>query len=75
MAIIEATMPDRPRVAVVIAAWGTLRYGELTELRRGDVIDRDGQIFVRVERAVTRRLPGRVNVHEVVVPSPRRCRS
>lgn len=57
LTIIEATMPDRLRAAVVIAAWGALRYGELTELRRGDVIDRDGQIFVRVERAVTR-VPG-----------------
>ncbi len=57
LTIIEATMPDRLRAAVVIAAWGALRFGELTELRRRDVIERDGQMFVRVERAVTR-IPG-----------------
>lgn len=57
LAIIVSTMPDRLRAAVVIAAWGGLRYGELIELRRRDIIDRDGTLLIRVERGVTR-VPG-----------------
>jgi integrase len=34
---ITETMPDRLRLAVQLAAWCALRFGELTELRRGDV--------------------------------------
>jgi integrase len=54
--LIEA-LPDRYRAAVLLAGWCTLRYGELTELRRGDV-DLKAQTFT-VARAVTwvRRCP------------------
>jgi integrase len=57
LAIIEATMPDHLRAAVGIAAWGALRYGELTELRRRDVLQDGDTVLIRVERAVTR-VPG-----------------
>ncbi len=53
IATIVENMPDRLRAAVLIAAWGGLRFGEITELRRGDI---DGQV-VHVARAVVR-LPG-----------------
>lgn len=49
--IVYAT-PERYRVLVLLAAWCGLRYGELAELRRGD-IDLPGGV-VRVRRAVTR---------------------
>jgi integrase len=52
LTIITEHMPDRLRVAVLIAAWCGLRYGELAELRRGD-IDLDQQV-IRVRRAVAR---------------------
>jgi integrase len=52
LAIITAQMPERLRLAVLIASWCGLRYGEIFELRRGD-IDLD-QGVIRVRRAVTR---------------------
>lgn len=45
-------MPERYKAAVVIAVWCGLRFGELTELRRGDVDLKAG--VIRVRRAVTR---------------------
>jgi integrase len=48
-ALTEA-MPERHRLMVVLAAWCALRYGEVTELRRGD-IDVRGEV-IRVRRAV-----------------------
>lgn len=47
-------MPKRLRAAVLIAAWGGLRWGEIAALRRCDI---DGAV-INVERAVVR-LPGR----------------
>ncbi|WP_168627353.1 site-specific integrase [Cryobacterium sp. BB307] len=53
------TITPRFRALVLVAAWGGLRYGEATELRRKDVtITRDDSgevslIRVRVDRAVT----------------------
>ncbi len=52
LAIIAEHMPERLRLAVLIAAWCALRYGELAELRRGD-IDLIEQV-IRVQRAVSR---------------------
>jgi len=52
-AIIEASMPEHLRAAVVIAAWGALRYGEMTELRRKDITFDGDVCLIRVERAVT----------------------
>jgi integrase len=51
--VITASMPERYRPMVLLAAWCGLRFGELAELRRRDV-DLDTRT-VRVERAVTSR--------------------
>lgn len=52
LGIIAEHMPDRLRLAVLIAAWCALRQGEILELRRGD-IDVKARV-IRVRRAVTR---------------------
>lgn len=44
---ITDAIPPRYRLLVLLAAWCALRFGELTELRRGDVDTRDGVIRVR----------------------------
>lgn len=49
---IVTAMPERYRVMVLLASWCALRFGELAELRRGDVNTRDGIVHVR--RAVVR---------------------
>lgn len=53
LSVIVENMPERLRAAVLIAAWGGLRFGEVAELRRGDI---DGNV-IHVDRAVVR-LPG-----------------
>jgi len=46
-------MPERLRLAVLLAAWGGLRYGELAGLRRSD-LDLSGTYpVVRVARSVS----------------------
>jgi integrase len=56
--IIVREMPDRYRAMVLLAAWCAPRFGELTELRRKDLIIRKDQQgdpvsgVVRIERAV-----------------------
>jgi integrase len=45
--VIAAAMPPRLRVLVLLAAWCGLRYGELAELRRGDVDPVRGVLHVR----------------------------
>lgn len=52
LAAIREAMPDRLRLAVDLSAWCALRFGELTELRRGDVDAKAGT--VTVARGVTR---------------------
>lgn len=47
-----AAMPPRYRVMTLLAAWCGLRFGELAELRRGDIDVRHGMLHVR--RAVVR---------------------
>ncbi|MDQ2755496.1 MAG: site-specific integrase [Actinomycetota bacterium] len=49
--LVEAT-PDRLRAAVVLASWCGLRFGEVFELRRGDVDLETGTVHIR--RAVVR---------------------
>jgi len=50
--LVEA-MPERLRLAVLLAAWGGLRYGELAGLRRAD-LDLSGTYpVVRVARSVS----------------------
>ncbi len=50
LAVIVAEMPTRLRVMVLLAAWCAMRYGELAELRRGDLDV--GRGVVRIRRAV-----------------------
>ena len=50
--VITNAMPERYQAMVLLAAWGALRFGELTELRRRDLDLAEG--VVRVERAVVR---------------------
>lgn len=45
-------MPERYRAMVLLASWCGLRFGELTELRRGDVDTKTGTL--RVRRGVVR---------------------
>jgi integrase len=47
---ITEAMPPRYRLLVQLAAWCSLRFGELTELRRGDIDTKAG--VIRVRRAV-----------------------
>lgn len=51
LATIAANMPPRYRAMVLLASWGALRFGELTELRRRD-LDLDRAV-IRVTRAVS----------------------
>ncbi len=69
-----AAMPPRYRLLVLLAAWCALRFGELTELRRGDVDARDGVLHVRrgVVRVAGRTVVGgpktAAGVRDVAVP-------
>ncbi|AZZ52815.1 tyrosine-type recombinase/integrase [Rathayibacter festucae] len=62
LAIITATIDPRFSLLIEVAAWGALRYGELTELRRGDVEfsapGDDALAVVHVTRAVTQPTSG-----------------
>jgi integrase len=49
--MIMDTMPDRYRLMILLASWCALRFGELTELRRGDLDLSHAR--VRVARGVT----------------------
>jgi integrase len=55
-ALADAMPTPKYRVMTLIAAWCGLRFGELTELRRGDVILGKGAVplILRVRRGVTR---------------------
>lgn len=55
---IAATVPDRYRLLILMAAWCALRFGEATELRRADIDVKAGVVHVR--RGVTRKTGGRV---------------
>ena len=50
--LVEA-MPERLRLAVLLAAWGGLRYGELAGLRRSDLELSGTYPVVRVARSVS----------------------
>lgn len=49
---IAAAMPAKYRLMVLLASWCALRFGELAELRRGDVDLKNG--VIRIRRAVAR---------------------
>ena len=51
LTVIAESMPPKYRLMVLLASWCALRYGELAELRRGDVDLTAG--VIRVRRAVT----------------------
>lgn len=42
-----AELPERYQLMALLAAWCALRFGELTELRRGDIDLRQGRVKVR----------------------------
>lgn len=46
-AIVLAMKPERYRLMVLLASWCTVGFGELAELRRGDVDVRAGSILIR----------------------------
>lgn len=50
LAALVAAMPEQYRAMTLMAAWGALRFGELVELRRGDI---DGDV-VKVRRGAVR---------------------
>ncbi|MQY22690.1 tyrosine-type recombinase/integrase [Nocardia macrotermitis] len=52
--LIVAEMPDRLRLMVQLAAWCALRFGELTELRRSDIVRVDGRTVIHVRRGAVR---------------------
>lgn len=58
LATIVAAVPGQYRVMVLLAAWCALRFGELAELRRGDVDLRNAVLHVR--RGVVSTKTGRV---------------
>jgi integrase len=53
---LTAEMPEQYQALILLASWCALRFGELTELRRGDVVlDADAETgVIRVERGVVR---------------------
>ncbi len=52
LAVMVEAVPEHRRPLLLLAAWCGLRFGELAELRRGD-IDLDGGVL-RIQRGVTR---------------------
>jgi len=48
---LQAAMPERLRLAVLLGCWGALRYGEIAELRRKDINAEAG--IVKIRRGVT----------------------
>ena len=68
---LTAAMPDRLQTRVPLASWCALRYGELAELRRGD-IDLGDEV-IRVRRAVVK-LVGAPGGHVVGPPKSARRR-
>lgn len=50
--LIVGEMPEQLKLMVLLATWTALRFGELVELRRGDIDTDDG--VIRVRRAAVR---------------------
>lgn len=53
LAIIVSTIDQRLALLVEVAAWGGLRWGEITEIRRGDVLFQGDVATIAIARAVT----------------------
>jgi integrase len=74
LAELTAAMPERLQLAVPLASWCALRFGEMIELRRRDV-DLDAEV-IRVRRAVVRVKGGHIvadpksqaGVRDVAIP-------
>ena len=45
--VVVQNLPDRYRVMALLAAWCAMRFGELAELRRGDLDLKQNQILIR----------------------------
>jgi len=65
LAELTAAMPDRLKLAVPLASWCALRFGEMIELRRGDVDLSDEVIRVR---RVAVKLTGATGGHVIGEP-------
>ena len=67
---IATDMPDRLQLMVLLAAWCAMRFGELAELRRKDI---DNKNVIRVRRGVVR-AGGEMRGHDTEVSGrePRR---
>jgi integrase len=50
LALLVAALPERLSLMIELAAWCALRFGEVAELRRGDIDLKNG--VIRVTRAV-----------------------
>jgi integrase len=49
-----SAMPERLQLAVLLGSWCALRYGEVAELRRSDVVvEDDGSLVLHIRRGVT----------------------
>jgi integrase len=70
VAALTGAMPAQYRVAVIVAAWGTLRRGEMLGLNRGDVDLANGS--VRVERALHEFHDGSLELGPTKKGDPRR---
>ena len=74
LAQLVAGMPERYRLMTLLAAWTQLRFGELTELRRGDIDVKKSTIHVRrgVVRvdggAIVGRPKSEAGVRDVAIP-------
>ena len=53
LAVVHERLPEPYRLAVLVLAFCQLRFGEVIELRRSDIIDVDGDMLLRVRRAAT----------------------
>jgi integrase len=63
-------VPEQYRVAVPVAAWCGLRFGELIELRRKDVHSEGDRITLRVRRGATTVHNPEATVHNQLVVGP-----
>jgi integrase len=70
VAALTQSMPEQYRAAVILAAWGTLRRGEVLGLNRGDVDLAAG--LVRVERSLHEFYDGSLELGPTKNGDPRR---
>lgn len=69
---ITDAMPESEQLLILLSAWCALRFGEVTELRRGDIDMKNG--LIRVRRGVTwvkGADPGRPDLAVPVVGTPK----